>query len=118
MQQKQIPACYLGTWVSDHGQSISIKKIRLLGYVVNYYPNKGRPRVLLRWIIKDEKLIVSLGWFVWLGTMLLLHHETEADSGKELLIPELESGPESSLEEKGFGFPWLLPIEVFRRNAA
>ena len=68
--------------------------------------------------MKGEKLIVSLNWLVWLETMLLLHHEIDADSGNELLIPELESGPESTWEDEGFGFPWLLPLGVFRRDVA
>jgi hypothetical protein len=118
MQHKQIPTCYLGKWVSDHGQLISVRKIPVIGYAVNYYPQKGRPRILLRWHMKDEILIVSLSWLSWLETMLLLQHKNDAISGKEILVPELESGPESRWEDEGFGFPWLLPLGVFRQNAA
>ena len=118
MQKKRIPDCYLGKWVSDYGQVIVIRKIPLFGYIVNYYPAEGRPRFWISWFVKDKKVLIALSLLVWLEAMLLLQHTSDVESGKDCLVPELESGPESNWGEEGFGFSWVLPLGVFRKDAA
>ena len=114
MAQEIHSKLFTGKWASEHGQRLSIRNVPLLGFVATYWPRRKRPHLLLAFE-QGNTLAVSLGFFGPFGTMLLLSPASEAATRKDLLVPALECGPESSWEQEGFGFPWTVPLAAFRR---
>ena len=105
----------LGHWRSEAGQLLRIRRLPLLGLRVSYKPSRGRVRYLKIAQIEPEKISLYLSWLGPLETMLHLKLLPDPKTTQLVLVPELESGPESSWEREDFGFPWLFPFKEFHR---
>jgi hypothetical protein len=105
---------WLGHWISETGQSVKIKRFPLLGPRVSYRPERGRTRSLRVAKLQPMKISLYLGWFGPLETMLHLSLVFDPYAKEIVMVPEIESGPESRWDRDDFGYPWLFPIKEFR----
>lgn len=107
----------LGEWRSQAGQTIKIKGYPLIGLRVLYKPVRGRARSLRVAEIQPRKISLYLSWLGPLQTMLHLRLLPDPATKELVLVPELESGPETQWERKDFGYPWLFPLQELSRTS-
>lgn len=100
---------------TDAGQSVRIRKFPLIGLRVSYKPERVRTRSLKVAEVQIQKISLYLSWFGSLETMLHLRLLPDPDTKEAVLVPEVESGPESQWDRNDFGCPWLFPLKEFHR---
>lgn len=105
----------LGEWRSETGQTVKIKAYPLIGLRVLYKPVRGRARSLRVAELESKKVSLYLSWLGPLQTMLHLRLLPDPATKELVLVPEVESGPESQWEREDFGYPWLFPLQELSR---
>jgi hypothetical protein len=105
----------LGRWKSNSGEIIVIRRWPIFGLRVSFTPVRGRSRSLKIANIELSKVSLFLSWLGHMEAMLHLRLLPDPENKETVLVPELEAGPESSWDKEDFGFPWLCPLEEFRR---
>ncbi len=109
---------FRGIWNTVGGKRLLITKLPAIGMVAVYFQSRSmRPHILHPCTMNGFILGLYLHWLGPLEAMLFLAPGTKIDGRVPILIPELECGPESLWERDAFGFPWLAPLEAFRRVA-
>jgi len=106
---------FLGNWVSEHGQRLTIRHLPILGIVATLKPVNGHTKWLLSCSYLNGELYVGLSFLHWLGAMLILSQASGAETKRDLLVPTLEAGPESNWEDDNFGVNWAAPLSIFKR---
>lgn len=111
------PSHFEGKWDTVAGQRMRVLALPLVGLVAIFRPSGSSwPRLLFPCYVEETNLMVPLGWLGPLDATLVLSPGTKIDGRVPILVPELQSGPESWWEEEGFGFPWVYPLAIFRRE--
>ncbi len=110
---------FVGRWLSDHGQSLWIVFVPIVNWTFGFYkPNKGRRINFLICSFFDESISIYVGlhFLHFMEAMLVLTPACDIETRREVLIPALESGPESDWMQDDLGFPWVFPLSVFWRS--
>mgnify|MGYP000123055932 CR=1 FL=1 len=109
---------FLGHWKSDEGQSLWIMKIPKINLIYAFYkPKKGRRVCFMPCHFLDgvSSISISLHIMGLMEAMLVLTPACCIAGKKSILIPSLESGPETNWELDNWGFPWVQPLGIFQR---
>ena len=109
---------FLGRWKSTEGQSLWIIRVPKLNWVYAFYkPKKGRRISFMPCHFLDgiSTMSISLHIMGLMEAMLVLTPACSIEDKKSILIPSLESGPETNWELDDWGFPWVYPLSIFQR---
>ncbi len=109
---------FLGRWKSTEGQSLWIIRIPKLNWVYAFYkPTKGRRISFMpcHFLDGNSTMSISLHIMGLMEAMLVLTPACDIEDKKSILIPSLESGPETNWELDDWGFPWVYPLSIFQR---
>ncbi len=118
--QEYISKCkpFIGRWVSDQGQSLWVVFVPVVNWTFAFYkPNKGRRInfLICSFFDKSSEIFIGLHFLHYLEAMLVLAPACDIETGREVLIPAVEQGPETDWLADDLGFPWVFPLSVFWR---
>lgn len=108
---------FKGKWVSDYGHKIWFISFPFFKNYVLYKPKKGRFRILPTYHYVDYHCkLIGLHFLGLMEAMFYLWPASDIETKEVILIPMIEEGPETLWELDDYGFPWVFPLSVFRKN--